>query len=198
MKSWKAPRPAERGQALEPGACSLPARQRGLRAALDYTLSVLDEESRELFAGLGAFADVWTIEDAERLFGAELDLWEAMATLLDLSLIRTRGDGRLTMAERVKTHARELLAQSGREAELRGRHAKLMAETAEAIDLTQMLDYSGYVARTRGDPRRARICDQLEPRESSRSVPAPARRLPAPALVDGSAAGARRRHRTAL
>jgi predicted ATPase len=142
--------------ALGRGSRYLPARQRGLRAALDYTLSLLDDESRELFAGLGAFADAWTIKDAERLFGAELDLWEAMATLLDLSLIRTRGDGRLTMAERVKTHARELLAQSGREADLRGRHAELMAETAEAIDLTQMLDNRGSVARTR------EILDELE------------------------------------
>jgi predicted ATPase len=142
--------------ALGRGGRDMPARQRGVRAALDFTLSLLDAEPRELFAGLGVFADAWSIEDAERLFGAELDLWESMATLLDLSLIRTRGDGRLTMAQRVKIHARELLAQSGREAELRARHAELVAETGEAIDLSQMLDHVGSIARTR------EIIDELE------------------------------------
>jgi predicted ATPase len=142
--------------ALGRGSRDVPARQRGLRAALDYTLSLLDEQPRELFAGLAAFADAWRIEDAERLFGEEFDLWEAMATLLDLSLLRTRGDGRLTMAERVKTHARELLAQSGHEAELRARHAELMAETAEAIDATHALDPRGAIART------SEVLDELE------------------------------------
>jgi predicted ATPase/class 3 adenylate cyclase len=142
--------------ALGRGSRDMPDRQRGLRAALDYTVSLLEDEPRELFADLGAFADAWTIEDAERLCGAELDLWEAMATLLDFSLIRTRGDGRLTMAERVKTHARELLARSGREVELRARHAELMAQKTEAIDLTVMVDHSGSIARIR------EILDELE------------------------------------
>jgi predicted ATPase/class 3 adenylate cyclase len=135
--------------ALGRGSRDLPARQRGLRAALDFTVSLLDDESRELFAALGAFADSWTVEHAERLLGEELDLWEAMANLLDLSLIRTRGDGRLTMAQRVKGHARELLAAGGRELELRGRHAELMAELAEALDAGQIIDHSATLAQTR-------------------------------------------------
>jgi predicted ATPase len=134
---------------LGPGSRDLPGRQRGLRAALGYTVSLLDDECRQLLGGLGAFADTWTIDDAEKVFGADMDLWEAMATLLDLSLIRTRGDGRLTMAERVKTHARELLARSGREAEVRARHAALMAEIAETIDVGYWFDTTGLVVRTR-------------------------------------------------
>jgi predicted ATPase len=134
---------------LGQGTRDLPARQRGLRAALNYTVSLLDDRSRRLLFGLGAFADAWTIEDAEKVFGAEMGLWDAMATLLDLSLIRRRGDGRLTMAERVKTHARELLARSGREDELRGRHASLMAEISEMIDIRYWFDSRGSVVRTR-------------------------------------------------
>ena len=84
----------ERGlDTLGSGARDLPARQRGLRAALDYTVSLLDEEPRRLLAALGVFASAWTIEQAEIMLGDQLDVWEATASLLDFALIRTRGDG---------------------------------------------------------------------------------------------------------
>ncbi|MGH2868657.1 MAG: ATP-binding protein [Solirubrobacteraceae bacterium] len=136
-------------EALGRGTRDMPARQRGLRAALDWTVSLLEPEQRELFAGLGVFAGAWTLEQAERVFGAQLDVWEAMAALLDFSLLHTRGDGRLTMAERVRRHARELLAGDGREHDLRVTHAELMAETAEALNLEISLDLEGAIARTR-------------------------------------------------
>jgi predicted ATPase/class 3 adenylate cyclase len=140
---------ARGADALGRGNRDMPARQRGLRAALDWTVSLLEADQRELFAGLGVFADAWTIEQTERVFGGELDLWEAMAALIDFSLVHTRGDGRLTMAERVRTHARELLSANGREHELRARHAELMVETMEALNLELSLDLGGAIARTR-------------------------------------------------
>lgn len=135
--------------ALGRGSRDMPDRQRGLRAALDWTVSLLEPEQRELFEGLGVFADAWTIAQAERVIGGEPDLWEAMAVLIDFSLVRTRGDGRLTMAERVRTHARELLSASDREPELRTRHAELMAETAEQLSIDLFLDLGATIARTR-------------------------------------------------
>jgi predicted ATPase/class 3 adenylate cyclase len=143
-------------EALGRGTRDMPARQRGLRAALGWTVSLLEPEQRELFAGLGVFAGAWTLEQAERVFGAELDVWEAMAALLDFSLLHTRGDGRLTMAERVRRHARELLAADGREHDLRVLHAGLMAETAEALNLEVSLDLEGTIARTRD------VLDEIE------------------------------------
>jgi predicted ATPase/class 3 adenylate cyclase len=136
-------------EALGRGNRELPERQRGLRAALDWTVSLLDDEQRELFAGLGAFASAWTLEQAERLFGANLDVWEAMAALLDFSLVQTRGDGRLTMAERVRRHAQELLAESGREIEVRSAHAVLVAEMLEDLHIGTMLDLAATIARSR-------------------------------------------------
>jgi predicted ATPase/class 3 adenylate cyclase len=143
-------------EALGRGTRDMPARQRGLRAALDWTVSLLEPEQRELFAGLGVFAGAWTLEQAERVFGAEIDVWEAMAALLDFSLLHTRGDGRLTMAERVRRHARELLAADGREHDLRVLHAELMAETAEVLNLEVSLDLEGTIARTRD------VLDEIE------------------------------------
>ena len=104
----------ERGlDALGTGARDLPDRHRGLRAALNWTVALLEDEQRMLFEGLAAFADAWTIEQVDALFGTELDTWNALAALIDFSLIRTRGDGRMTMVEHVRLYARELLAASG-------------------------------------------------------------------------------------
>jgi predicted ATPase/class 3 adenylate cyclase len=139
----------ERGiDALGSGARDLPERQRGLRAALDWTVSLLGEDERELFAALGVFADAWTIEQLEQMFGDELDVWEASASLMDFSLIRTRGDGRFTMAETVRTYAQTMLEERGRTDDCRSRHARMLAEEAEAIHDELMLDFNAQVART--------------------------------------------------
>ncbi len=125
----------ERGlDVLGSGARDLPARQRGLRAALDYTVSLLDRESRQLLGALGVFAGAWTMEQVETMLADEVDVWEATASLLDFALIRTRGDGRLTMAEPVRAYAQVLLAGQGAEHNWRHRHALMLAEEAEAID----------------------------------------------------------------
>jgi predicted ATPase len=154
-------RAIERGiDALGTGRRDLPERQRGLRAALDWSVSLLDDDKRLLFGGLGVFAEAWTIEQLERMFGDTLDVWEGSAALMELSLIRARGDGRFTMAEAVRTYARELLeAQDGAE-ELRERHAAMLTEEAEAIHDEFMLD---------ADTQKARTIDRLREFEVARA-----------------------------
>jgi hypothetical protein len=49
------------------------------------------------------------------------------------ALVRTRGDGRMTMAEPVRAHAQALLTADGRERECRHRHALILTEQAETI-----------------------------------------------------------------
>ncbi|HTX07947.1 MAG TPA: adenylate/guanylate cyclase domain-containing protein [Solirubrobacteraceae bacterium] len=138
----------ERGiDALGSGARDLPARQHGLRAALDYTASLLDEEPRQLLAALGVFAGAWTIEQVENLFGDQLDVWEATASLLDFALIRTSGDGRLSMAEPVRLYAQELLEREGRDHDARRRHALMFAAEAESIDDELLLDTRTMTSR---------------------------------------------------
>lgn len=133
--------------ALGRGARDLPDRQRGIRAALEYTVSLLTPEVRELFAGLGAFADAWSIELVEAMFGDELDTWEGLAALSDLSLTTTRGDGRMTMAERTRRHARELLDAGGREHDVRRRHAEAILAEVEKIDATLLIDTAASLTR---------------------------------------------------
>ena len=110
--------------------------------ALDWTLSLLAEEERDLFAGLGVFAEAWTIEQLDRMSDGD-----AFAALIDASLVRVRGDGRFAMAETVREHARSLLAEQGRADELRGRHARVLAEDAEAIHDELLLDVGTQAAR---------------------------------------------------
>jgi predicted ATPase/class 3 adenylate cyclase len=120
--------------ALGEGPSDLPTRQRGLRAALEWTVSLLDDRQRDVFAGLAAFAAAWTLDEAEQMFVGEYlpeETWDALSRLVDLSLVTPRGDGRFTMAERVRRHAVELLATCGREDERRRRHADLMADAMD-------------------------------------------------------------------
>ena len=140
----------ERGlDALGTGPRDLPERQRGLRAALDWTVSLLGEEERSLYAALGAFAEAWTIEQLEQMLGDELDVWEATAALMDFSLVTARGDGRLTMAETVRAHARATLVARGEEAVRRRSHAELVAAISGDVQLRYQFDFLAQMARTR-------------------------------------------------
>jgi predicted ATPase/class 3 adenylate cyclase len=129
------------------GPQDLPERQRGLRAALDWTVSLLGDDERNLLSALGVFAEAWTIEQLDRMFGADLDVWEASAALLDFSLVRTRGDGRLTLAEPVREYAQSMLEKLGGEDECRLRHCVVLAEDAEVIHDTMILDLGAQIAR---------------------------------------------------
>jgi predicted ATPase/class 3 adenylate cyclase len=141
----------ERGlDVLGSGPHDLPARQRGLRAALDYTVSLLDEEARQLLAALGVFAGAWTIEQTETMLADELDVWEATASLLDFALIRTGADGRLAMPEPVRAYAHALLVEQGKEQDRRRRHAVMLAEEARAIDDEFFFATPALIARTLG------------------------------------------------
>lgn len=134
--------------ALGPGPADLPARQRGLRAALQWTVSLLSPRDRAIFAGLGVFGTAWTLDQAEQLF-ADLDpasIWDALTRLRDLSLVSTRGDGRFTMAERVRRHAADLLSDSGDETAMRRRHVSLMVARMEELGQTLILDWVPAIA----------------------------------------------------
>jgi predicted ATPase len=75
-----------------------PDRQRSLRATVGWTLSLLEDDPRALFARMGAFAGPVELEDLEAVAGGDgLDVLEALAGLLDVALVRRveSGDGRI-------------------------------------------------------------------------------------------------------
>ena len=74
------------------------ARHRSLRATVEWTLGLLDEAPRALFARMGAFAGPVELEELETVAGEDgLDVLEALAGLLDVALVRRveSGDGRI-------------------------------------------------------------------------------------------------------
>lgn len=127
----------------------LPSRQRSLRAALDWTLSLLTPQEQDAFAALASFAEAWSIEQAEGLFAGELDeiaVWGVLSRLIDASLVLVQGDGRFAMPERVRRHAAELLAASPDQARRRRRHAEVVGQEMREVALQVHVDYRRMLA----------------------------------------------------
>ena len=97
-------------------------RQQTLRATIEWSHDLLHRDEQRLFARLAVFTGGCTLDAAETVCDADLDTLES---LLDKSLVRVRvreGD-RFWMLETIREFARERLAASDEEAELRDRHA---------------------------------------------------------------------------
>ena len=109
-----------------------PERQRSLRATLDWTLSQLEPQARTLFVRLGVFAGPVDIGEIEHILtGDDINILDAIATLLDAALLRRveTGDGsiRLGLPEALRQIAAEQLdsqpdAQRWRAAHARRQH----------------------------------------------------------------------------
>ncbi len=103
-----------------------------LRATITWSHDLLDEDEQALFANLGVFRGGCTLETAELVCAADLD---TLASLLDKSLLRRRtgrlGEERFWMLETIREFALERLRASGREDDLRRRHAERMHQIAK-------------------------------------------------------------------
>jgi predicted ATPase/class 3 adenylate cyclase len=103
---------------LRGGARDLPARQRTLRGAIDWSYDLLDEDERRVFAFLSVFstARIEAVEAvAESVPGLdEVDVIDRLASLVDKSLVRSVEDGgrqRLSMLLTINEYAAERLAE---------------------------------------------------------------------------------------
>src|SRR5439155_24144669 len=113
---------------LTGGAREVPERQRTLRATIEWSYDLLEEEERRLFTTLAVFAGGFTLEAAEAVCDTELD---RLASLVDKSLVRRDGD-RFLVLETLREFALEQLAASGAAPQMRERHAAYSLELAEA------------------------------------------------------------------
>ena len=109
------------------GARDAEPRQRTLRATLEWSYDLLSPQEQRLFARLAVLSGGCTLEAAEAVCDAELDL---VAALVDKSLLRRTGD-RYWQLETIREYATELLRASDEEDELRRRHADHFLEVAE-------------------------------------------------------------------
>jgi non-specific serine/threonine protein kinase len=123
---------------LASGPRDLPARQQALRATLDWSFGLLPGHEQALLAGLGLFAGGFTLDLARAALGAELATLDALASLVDHSLVQrievAGGEQRFRLLEVVRLYALDHLAASGREAATRERWAWALLGLAEQAE----------------------------------------------------------------
>jgi len=116
------------------GGRDLEPRQQTLRATLEWSHDLLTPDEQALFRRLAVFTGGCTLEAAEVVCDADVEVLEALA---DKSLLQRRDDApepRFWMLESIQDFAAERLAASGDEHDLRVRHAQYFRELAERMD----------------------------------------------------------------
>jgi len=106
-----------------------PARQRSLRATVEWSLDLLDPGARTLFGRLGAFAGAVELEELEIVCGTDgLDVIGELFRLLDVALVQRveHGDGRIRfgLPEGLRRIAADELERAGDGLRWRRAHAE--------------------------------------------------------------------------
>jgi predicted ATPase len=117
---------AQRLDLLKGGRDAHP-RQQTLRATIEWSHDLLDEAEKQLFARLAVFAGGCTLDAAQVVCDADMDV---LQSLVDKSLLRHSGD-RFWMLETIREFAIERLERSGELNEFSSRHAAWYAHLAE-------------------------------------------------------------------
>ena len=134
--------PAELLERLEPrmpllagGPHDLPARQRTLRATLEWSYELLEASERRDLERAAVFAGGFGLEAAEVVCETTVD---RLASLVDHNLLQHRrrhGVSRYTMLETIREYALELLDASSEADDVRRRHAAFFLEVARSANL---------------------------------------------------------------
>src|SRR6266568_1233775 len=126
-------------QLLTGGARDLPHRQQTLRAAIDWSYDLLSTAEQKLFRRLSVFAGGCTLEGAEAVCDAKVDLGlnllDGMASMVDESLVQqveqASGESRFMMLETIREYALEKLEASGEAVLTKRAHAAYYLVLAE-------------------------------------------------------------------
>jgi predicted ATPase/class 3 adenylate cyclase len=118
--------------ALGAGGRDAPARQRTLRATVDWSHSLLSEVEKRCFARLGVLASGATVEAADAITNTGLDTLEQLVAK-SLLVRRQHPDAttRLEMLETIRAYATERFASAPDEQAVRERHYRYFLELAQ-------------------------------------------------------------------
>jgi predicted ATPase/class 3 adenylate cyclase len=120
---------------LTGGGRDVPARQRTLRATIDWSYELLNPVEQRLFRGLSVFAGGCDFEAAESVCSADAGVLES---LVQKSLVLQRPDAagmaRFWMLATLREYAHEALSEMGELAEQEARHAAYVLRLAEEAE----------------------------------------------------------------
>jgi predicted ATPase/class 3 adenylate cyclase len=127
----------QRLELLTRGARDLPARQRSLRGAIEWSYDLLDDTERRMFKRASVFVGGCSLDAFEAVCTPDhlgIDGLEALSSLVDKSLLR-RGEGepdesRFVMLETIREYGVERLDASGEVEEIRDRHSTYFLQLA--------------------------------------------------------------------
>ena len=149
---------AARGKALSPaqilqrvssrldllkGGRDADPRQQTLRATIEWSHDLLTDNEQQLFARLAVFAGGCTLEAAEEVADADLDI---LQSLVEKSLLRSTNE-RYWMLETIRDLGVERLSASSEGEEIRARHAARHRQLAVEL-MTPLRQYSAGALAT--------------------------------------------------
>ncbi|WP_179266282.1 ATP-binding protein [Asanoa hainanensis] len=124
--------------ALGTGAMDLPVRQRTLRAAVEWSVDLLDAAERSLLETMAVFVDGWTIAASAEVAGISedeaLDLTDALVRHSLVQLDHADVGTRCRMLQTVRRFVAERLAARPDAADIQRRHAQTYAALAVTAD----------------------------------------------------------------
>lgn len=133
----------DRFRLLAGGSRGVLPRHQTLRALIDWSYDLLDDQESALLRCLSVFVGGWSLEAAESLF-AEQPLWnsasdilELLTSLADKSLVlveEQKGSLRYRMLETVREYGQQKLQESRQTGALRARHADYYLALAEQAE----------------------------------------------------------------
>jgi len=123
----------DRFKLLTGGSRTALPRQQTLRALIDWSYDLLNEDERALLRRLSVFAGGWTFEAAETICNT-LDVFEYLPQLVNKSLVTVKDGGeepRYYLLETIRQYARDKLLEAGEGEGTRDRHFAYFLEMAE-------------------------------------------------------------------
>jgi len=143
---------------LASGPRDFDARHQTLRAAIDWSYNLLDEDEKTLFARLAVFQGSRSLEAIDIVCGHALEsgVLHGLESLLNKSLIiqkeGPKGEPRFVMLETIQQYARERLKRRGDVDLMHRQHAEYFAALAEQAEpLLRGPEQEYWSARLRAD-----------------------------------------------
>ncbi|AGZ40109.1 BTAD domain-containing putative transcriptional regulator [Actinoplanes friuliensis] len=125
-----ADRLADRFRLLTNGSRTALPRHQTLRAVVDWSWDLLDDNERALWRRFSIFHGGAEVTAVEQVCGADVDL---LGALVDKSLLVLTGD-RYRMLETIREYGRNRLAEAGETERMRLAHARYLLELATAAE----------------------------------------------------------------